>query len=51
LQPRLQGQRLRLPQLRSGGNNLRLEMRRLDLVKELNLLVTGEAVLGHDMTE
>jgi hypothetical protein len=33
------------------NRNLHLEMKRLDLVKELNLHATGEAVLGHDMTE
>jgi hypothetical protein len=33
------------------NRNLHLEMKRLDLVRELNLLATGEAVLGHDMTE
>jgi len=30
------------------NHNLHLEMKRLDLVKQLNLLATGEHVLGHD---
>jgi Domain of unknown function (DUF4942) len=33
------------------NRNLHLEMKRLDLVKQLNLLAAGEAVLGNDMTE
>jgi hypothetical protein len=33
------------------NRNLHLEMKRLDLVRQLNLLATGEAMLGHDMTE
>ena len=31
------------------NRNLHLEMRRLDLVKELNGLAAGEYVLGNDM--
>jgi hypothetical protein len=31
------------------NHNLHLEFKRLDLVKELNLRVTGEGVLGRDM--
>jgi len=31
------------------NRNLHLEMKRLDLVRQLNLLATGEHVLGHDM--
>ncbi len=33
------------------NRNLHLEMKRLDLVKQLNLLATAETVLGHDITE
>ncbi len=31
------------------NRNLHLKMKRLDLVRQLNLLATGEHVLGHDM--
>jgi hypothetical protein len=33
------------------NRNLHLEMKRLDLVKQLNLLATGEHVLGYDAAE